>query len=190
MEENLNKTINKKKLIIIISIIIILLGICTFAIFYLNKKVPETSRTYLIDNNFNLSIKNTYNLTEYKNSNNYIFELHSKDNLNIYIDKLENLDNFSLLQIAKADKDYYYSNFESPSNLSDITETLINNFPATNYSFNYLNNETNKIHYLQIYFIKLNNNIYTINIEFPISEKETFSPIVSDIISTISIDFK
>ena len=190
MEENLTKTINKKKVIIIISIIIILLGICTFAGFYLTKKDSESSKTFLIDNNFNLTVQKNYNLTEYQNSNNHILELHSKDNLNIYIDKLENLDNYSLLLIAKADRDYYPSNFESVSSLSEIKELSINNFPVANYSFEYLNNETNEIHYLQINFIKINNDIYTIDVEFPVSETEKFSPIVSDILSTINIDIK
>ena len=190
MEENLNKTINKKKVIIIISIIIILLGICAFTVFYPNKKDSKTSKTFLVDNTFNLTVQKNYNLTEYKNSNNHILELHSKDNFNIYIDKLENLDNYSLFLIAKADRDYYPSIFESASSLSEIKELSINNFPSTNYSFNYLNNETSEIHYLQINFIKINNNIYTIDIEFPISKTEIFSPIVSDILSTISTDIK
>lgn len=187
MEENLNKTINKKK-IIIISIIVILLGLSTFAVFFIKNKNKDTSKTYLIDNNFKITIDNKYNLNNNKLSNSHIFELHSKDNFSIYIDKIENLDNYSLLLIAKGDKNYFPYTFELPNNISEIYETTINNFPITSYSFEYVEKNTNEKYYLQINFIKINNKIYAIDIEYPISETERLSPIISDILSTICID--
>lgn len=190
MEENLNKTINKKKIILIISIIAILLGISMFAAFYANKTPIKTSETYLIDNNFKITINNNLNLNTNKFSDKHIFELHSNNNFNLYIDKIENLDNYSLLLIAKGDKNYFPETFNSFSNISDISETTINNFPISYYNFEYLDTNTNQNYYIQINFIKINNNIYTIDVEFPISEKEIFLPIVSDILSTITTNIK
>lgn len=190
MEENLNKKINKKK-IIIISIITFLLGISVFAVFFfMQPQYKKTSETYFIDNTFKITINNIYDLNSEKFSNNHIFELHSKNNLDIYINKLENLDNYSLLLIAKGDKNYFPNTFESPTNISEISEITINNFPVTTYNFEYLDNVTNENYYIQIYFIKINDKIYTIDIKFPVSETENFSPIVSDIISTININVK
>lgn len=190
MEENLNKKINKKKIIIIALIALILLGISIFTVFFINKKYQKTSKTYFIDNTFNITIDNKYNLNTDKISNTHIFELHSKNNFNIYIDKIENLDNYSLLLIAKGDKNYFPSTLGSISNISEISETTINNFPIVTYSFEYLDNNINQQYYVQIYFIKINNKIYSIDVEFPVSETETFLPITSNILSTINTNIK
>lgn len=187
MEENFNKKINKKKVIIIASIILILLGICAFAIFFIKQNNKKTSETYFIDDTFKITIDNKYNLNPEKLSNNHLFELHSKNNFNIYIDKLENLDNYSLLLIAKGDKNCFPSTFNASTNTSEISETTINNFPVATYNFEYLENETNTQYYLQINFIKINNKIYTIDIEFPVSETQNILPEISTILSTINL---
>ena len=74
--------------------------------------------------------------------------------------------------------------------ISEITETTINNLPVSTYNFEYLENTTNQNYYIQIYFIKINNKIYSIDVEFPISEKEILLPIISNILSTININLK
>ena len=83
-------------------------------------------------------------------SDKHIFELHSNNDFNLYIDKIENLDNYSLLLIAKGDKNYFPETFNSFSNISDISETTINNFPISYYNFEYLDDNTNQNYYIQI----------------------------------------
>ena len=61
MEENINKKINKKK-IIIISIIVFLLGISAFAVFFIKPNSTKTAETYFIDDTFKITIDNKYNL--------------------------------------------------------------------------------------------------------------------------------
>lgn len=186
----LKPEINKKKIIILIIILLVIL-IISLLIFlnYKNKqnKKEISIQTFNIDNNFNIITNKTDKLKSYTPNNNFIFELHSDNNLDIYIDKLENTENFSLQLIAKADSDSYPKNFENVSNLSQTIKNTINGIDIYSYEFDYLDTITNTNNHLKICFLQINEFIYSINFKFPTEQLEIFNPIVDGIINSISI---
>ena len=186
----LKPEINKKKIIILIIILLVIL-IISLLIFlnYKNKqnKKEISIQTFNIDNNFNITTNKTDKLKSYTPNNNFIFELHSNNNLDIYIDKLENTENFSLQLIAKADSDSYPKNFENVSNLSQTIKNTINSIDIYSYEFDYLDTITNTNNHLKICFLQINEFIYSINFKFPTEQLEIFNPIVDGIINSISL---
>ena len=184
--------LNKKKLIITIIILFVLLLACTFISF--NFYTQNTTRdiinntTYLIDNNFNITFSNSYNLKEYKSADYFLLELHSENNLNFYIKKLENLDNHSLYLITKNDCLSFTNNFENVSEISSINYSTINNFDSCNYNFKYLDPSSNLEYYIQVHIIKIGNSIYSFTTDFPFDNSDIFNPIVNDIVNSIFIN--
>lgn len=186
----LKPEINKKKIIILIIILLIILTISL--LIFLNYKNKQNKKeisiqTFNIDNNFNIITNKTDKLKSYTPNNNFIFELHSDNNLDIYIDKLENTENFSLQLIAKADSDSYPKNFENVSNLSQTIKNTINGIDIYSYEFDYLDTITNTNNHLKICFLQINEFIYSINFKFPTEQLQIFNPIVNDIINSISL---
>ena len=186
----LKPEINKKKIIILIIILLVILTISL--LIFLNYKNKQNKKeisiqTFNIDNNFNITTNKTDKLKSYTPNNNFIFELHSDNNLDIYIDKLENTENFSLQLIAKADSDSYPKNFENVSNLSQTIKNTINGIDIYSYEFDYLDTITNTNNHLKICFLQINEFIYSINFKFPTEQLEIFNPIVDGIINSISI---
>lgn len=186
----LKPEINKKKIIILIIILLVILTISL--LIFLNYKNKQNKKeisiqTFNIDNNFNITTNKTDKLKSYTPNNNFIFELHSDNNLDIYIDKLENTENFSLQLIAKADSDSYPKNFENVSNLSQTIKNTINGIDIYSYEFDYLDTITNTNNHLKICFLQINEFIYSINFKFPTEQLQIFNPIVNDIINSISL---
>lgn len=180
---------NKTKSLIVI-VILLLLGISAIAGFliYTHLKKTETNiRTYLVDNTFNINIKDSYNLTEYKTADYFLLELHSNKNLNFYIRKLENLDNYSLFMITKNDCLTFTQNFENVTETSNINYSNINNFESCNYNFKYTDPTINSTYFIQVYLIKIGNSIYSLTADFPFDNIDIFNPIVNDIVNSIFI---
>lgn len=187
----LKPTLNKKRLIITILIILFLLGICLIAgfVFYKNSENSNIKKTtYLIDNNFNISFDDSYNLKEYKSANYFLLELHTENNLNFYIKKLENLDNYSLYMITKNDCLTFTTNFENVTEISNVNYSNINNFESCNYNFKYLDSSSNLMYFMQVYLAKIGNSIYSFTADFPVSSIDFFNPIVNDIVNSISLN--
>ncbi|MGN1298364.1 MAG: hypothetical protein ACI4UE_00035 [Candidatus Scatovivens sp.] len=181
--------INTKKVIICLIILILLLGICLFTAFVFYKNRPtdyNIDKTFLIDNKFNITFSQNYNLEEYKSSDSFLLELHSNSNLNVYISKLDGIENKSLYMIAKADSNSFTKEFDNIAELSDITQHNINEIESYTYNFEYLDS-SNIPYYIQIFFIKLDNSIYSIDIEFPVSNMELMLPAIDNILSTITL---
>lgn len=186
----LKPALNKKKLIITILMILFLLGICIVgrSIFYKNKTNPVVNKkTYLIDNNFNITLNNLYNLKEYKSANYFLLELHSENNFNFYIKKLDNLDDYSLYMITKNDSYSFVSNFENVTEISNINNLNISSLESYNYNFKYLDSISNSTYFIQVYLIKIGDSIYSFTADFPVSSIDIFNPFVSDIINSVTL---
>lgn len=182
-------SLNKKKLIISI-ILLFSLGISAFCGFIIYKNIKNAdikTKIYLIDNTFNVSIKDSYALKQYKTTDYFLLELHSENNLNFYIRKLENLDNYSLYMITKNDCSSFTTNFENVSEISNINYSNINNFESCNYNFNYQDSASNPTYFMQVHLVKIGNSIYSFTSDFPSDSIDIFNPIVNDIVNSIFI---
>lgn len=182
-------SLNKKKLIIII-IILFFLGISIIGGFIIYKNIKNANtktKMYLIDDTFNVSIKESYVLDQYKTTDYFLLELHSENNLNFYIRKLENLDNYSIYMIAKNDCLTFTTNFENVTEISNINYSNINNFESCNYNFKYTDSASSSTYFMQVYLVKIGNSIYSLTADFPVSSMDIFNPIVNDIVNSIFI---
>ena len=168
-----------------------MLGICSIAVFVFYKNREDLNikkTTYLIDNNFNINFDNSYNLKEYKSTDYFLLELHSENNLNFYIRKLENLNNYSLYMIAKNDSLSFTTNFENVTEISNINYSNINNFESYNYNFKYIDSTLKSAYFMQVYLVKIGNSIYSFTADFPVSSTDIFNPIVNDIDNSVSLN--
>ena len=182
-------SLNKKKIIISI-IILFSLIISTIIGFMIYKNIKNDNiktKTYLIDNNFNISIKDSHGLIQYDTTDYFLLELHSENNLNFYIRKLENLDNYSLFMITKNDCLTFTNNFENVTEISNVNYSNINNFESCNYNFKYTDPTINSTYFIQVYLIKIGNSIYSLTADFPFDNIDIFNPIVNDIVNSIFI---
>lgn len=189
-----HKSINKKK-VIIVSIIIIIFILSLFLFFSKknNEVIPENISTS-IDSNPNslffdknktisLEISKHYNLEQYTPKENYLIELRSEDNLNVFVSFREKFVEKELKKVVLADKLAFTESFEKTSNLSELKELNINGNPAYTYSFHYLDQNLNQAFYIQIVWILIDNNYYIFDIEFPLDNINIYANIVNDTLS-------
>ena len=138
------KHLNIKK-VVIISIIfaIILISLIVFIARKIstpknnsnNASTPTTSTYYSSDKSVSLELSNAFNLKQYEPTLNYLIELRSENNLDIFVSKENSIANKSLSQIVTADQIAYLSNFANYSNLSEIKELTVGENQAYTYSF-------------------------------------------------------
>ena len=117
-----------------------------------------------------MELANSFNLKQYQPKQNYLLELRSENNLNIFVSKANALSNRTLSEIANADKTAFLQNFPNNSNLSDIKELSVNNNLAYTYSFHYLDKNLNQAFYLQVIWLQIGDIYYTFDIEFPLDD--------------------
>ena len=186
---------NKKKIIIISSIIITVILLIIGIKIFTNSKKPTTGKNegnfkifYSSDNTAKVSIPKNYNLRQYSTYTNYILELRNEDGLNVFVSKLDNIENNSLEKIAKSDKNTYIKEFSAISNLSDLKEISINGNTAETYSFHYLDSNQRIAFYLQIVFMQIENDIYVFDFDFPLDNLNSYSNFITEFLSNFSIE--
>ena len=189
--------LNIKKVAIIIIIFIILLA---FIIVFIAKKistpknntssvVTETSTIYYSnDKSISIELSNNLNLNTYDSGLNYLLELRSPNNLNIFVSKQDVIQNKDFMKVVNADKLAFLNNFEGYSNLSEIKELSVNNNIAYTYSFHYLDKVLNTAFYLQVIWLQIDNEYYIFDIEFPLNDLSFNTNIVSSVLSTFKLN--
>lgn len=195
---NLQKTLNVKRVIITAAIVLSVLIIVLLFIFLKNSKNDnispnfiynkETNSTTFFDKNkiTNLTISNEYGLEYFTPQNDYLFELRSKQNLNVFISSKSIFEDKSLLDVVNADKLAFTKTFESISNISEIKEITIGEKKGCTYSFHYLDKNINTTFYLQITWIEVDNTYYIFDIEFPLTNLENHKNTITDILNGFS----
>lgn len=187
-----HKQLNYKKIIIAIIISLFLITISIEIISNIckkseEKKIEDTSPNktfYSNDNTISLEISKKYEFTEFTPSNNYLLELRSPKDLNIFISFKNTLQNRPLLEIISADKRSFIEGFNGYSNLSEPKDISINETnPMYTYSFHYLDNKLKKTFYLQIIWIQTQTGYYIIDTEFPLDDLNIYSNIITDILA-------
>lgn len=188
------RQLNIKKIIIIVTILILILLIITLLIARKISKPKTNSDSantttstifYTLDNSAYLELPNSFNLKQY--TSDYLLELRSENNLNIFIEKANVFQNKNLKEVIEADKITFLKNFAGHSNLSESKELSINNNLAYTYSFHYLDKNIGKAFYLQVTWLQINDNYYIFNIEFPLDDLAFNTNISSSVLSNFKV---
>ena len=199
-----HKELNMKKIIIVgviaLFFIVILVEIIS-SIFNSDSDVDNVSKIrdknleeqspnsifYSDNNSISLELSKQYSLSQYHTTNDYLLELRSDDNLNIFVSHRNIIENRSLVEVASADLRSYIGEYNSYSNLSQITELNIKDYKGYTYSFHYLDSKTNTPYYLQVIWIETNNGYYIFDIEFPLDNLNNYTNIINDTISSFAL---
>lgn len=188
-----HRELNVKKIIIVVTIIILLI----FLIFFVPKKIKKIQEKKIEDSNPNstfisndekisLVLSKDYNLSKYKPTQDYILELRSPDNIDVFISHKDLIENRDLNTIISNDRNSYIEKFSSYSNLSNIADLTIDGKQAYSYSFHYLDNKT--AYYLQIIWIQTETGYYIIDVEFPLETLNTNHKVITDLITNFKIN--
>lgn len=195
-----HKKLNIKKVILVIVIIIFLI-ISMFDVIsnFLknnNDEQPENhihteaqnpnSIFYDANNKISVELSKKYELQQYSSTNDYLIELRSPNNLDIFIARKPLIENRTLLEVASADSKAYIENFKSNSNLSNLSDFKIGNKMAYTYSFHYLDNSTKVPYYLQVVWLEVKDYYYVFDIEFPLDNLENYKKIVNETLNSFT----
>lgn len=189
------KKLNIKKIALaIILILFIVIMILDLVSEITNKKEPinvdaQNPNAIFYDSNNTISIElsKQYELSEYKPSGDYLIELRSPNNLNIFISHQDLIENRTLSSIVSSDLRYYIEEYTSYSNLSDVTEFTVKDKIAYTYSFHYLDSKTNTPYYLQVVWLESENGYYIFDIEFPLENLNNYTKIVNETLEAFTI---
>lgn len=135
------------------------------------------------DNLVSLEISKLYKLKQFTPKDDYILELRSDDNLDIFLTKKDKLEDATLKSVASSDNKTFTEKFEKKSNISELKELNLNGIQAYTYSLHYLDQNLNEAYYLQVVWIELDNEYYIFDFEFPLDNLSTYANIVSDTLS-------
>lgn len=154
-----------------------------------NNKTSQNTTSIFHDNSklTSLTLPSTYNLEQYNSNGNYLIELRSNQNLNILISNKDIISSKKLSDIIFADRSSFLKNFESPSEVSEISNIAINGeYEAFTYNFNYIisNHKFN----LQTIWIEAQNKYFVIDIAMPLNEKHLYSNLIQEITSSFTIN--
>ena len=198
---NFRRQLNIAKVLVVAASLIIIILIA-FVFFTPNnnknkeqtKIGSETHENKILDfkdknNEIILSLDSSYGLSQFDSIQDYILELRSEDNLNIFIEKKILSTDKILYNIVTKDKEDYIKKFNSISNISDIREiTLADGTIGYTYGFHYLDKRTRQTYYLQIIWIQKNTSYYITSIEFPLDKLDSYSKIINEL--TTNFKFK
>lgn len=189
------KKLNIKKVIMVV--LIALLLIVSITVFCISRKmekndtnednvVPENvdSKTevfYDINNTVSIEIPKKYELKQTHNSE-YLIKLSSDNNMDIYLSKIDKIENRPLSSIARADKISYLEDYNAYSNLSDLKELNVNGNLAYTYSFHYLDENLRKAFYIQVVLLELEDGIYIFDIDFPLDDLTTYTNVTTEVL--------
>ena len=149
----------------------------------LTNNVTNTTTFFNSDGSIYLELPNTYGLQQYASKNDYLIELRSNIDLNIFISSKNKIEGKSLKDIVYADKLSFVENFQTVSNISEIKELIINGNNACTYSFHYLDENLNTTFYIQVSWLEINNNYYVFDIEFPLNDLNNYINIITDVLN-------
>ncbi len=186
-----HRELNIKK-VLIFAIIIILIIVVFLVPKNLKKseeqKTEESNQNITFmsnDNRISLLLPKEYGFSEYKPVQNYILELRTENNIDIFVSHKELVENRNFNNIVSTDRESYIKTFNTYSNLSEIADLTISGNPAYSYSFHYLDNNT--AYFLQIIWIQTDTGYYIIDIEFPLSTLSSNYKLINDIITNFKI---
>lgn len=173
---------NKKYIFIGIGIISVV--IITISVMIICNKTKITYTTLKSTNSkFSVDIPSNinYEFTSEQNSD-FTIDLYSlKDEMYIYASSIEKTRTLDLLQIVQDDKSLYISNKENITNDSGISEVIIKDYKAYEYSIQYYDKEYGKNFYSNVVWIETSTDIYILNFEVVSTNADKYKDIFSNI---------
>lgn len=187
--------LNLKKVLITVAIAMLAILIITFVIKGRKgpdiKTVKEEVKSTVFtstDNSMSMEFSNKYELAPYKSTQDYVLELRSSKNVDIFVSRKDLVQNKSLYNLVSTDKNSYISNFANSSNVSDMAELNINGHIAYTYSLNYVDStDGNSSYYLQVFWIQTEKGYYIIDVEFPLDSLEKNSDIINELAESFKV---
>ena len=153
-----------------------------------NIEAQNPNSTFYSENrSISLELSKQYGLFQYYTTNDYLIELRSENNLNIFVSHRNIIENRSLTEVVSADLHAYIENYANYSNLSQIAELNTNNYKGYTYSFHYLDSSNNVPYYLQIVWLETEKGYYIFDIEFPLESLNDYVNIINDTIYSFVI---
>lgn len=188
--------LNVKKVIGILVIIFIFICLVAFGIENYHKtpenqpiaqedNINQSTIFYSDDNSISVELLNSYKLKKYESD--YLLELRSHDDLNIFISKNPAIENKNLADLIEKEKNNYLSTFENTSNISESKSITVNENTVYTYSFHYLDPNVNTTFYLQVMWLQIGNDYYTFDIEFPLDKLSFFTNVSTSILYSFSV---
>ena len=103
------------------------------------------------------------------------------------ISKLDGLEGRDLHSIARADRLAYLESYNTFSNSSELRELDVNGNQAFTYSFHYLDENLGKAFYIQVVIMKVENNIYVFDMDFPLEEINFYTNLLPDTLANFKV---
>ena len=185
------------KIIILVIVLLFLLILIIEMVSHISKKTEEkiieetnpNTTFFSKDSTLSLEIAKKYEFKQFHVNENYLLELRSNRNLDIFVSHKDKIEGKNLSEVVSADKRAFLDEFDSSSNISDQQEIKVpNNLPAFTYSFQYLDKNTNKAYYLQVIWIETDDGYYVIDVEIPLEYLNYYSTIITDTMSGLKIN--
>ncbi len=185
--------------IVIIAIIIIIFTVHSFLqVVNMSQTGKTTPSKIYYDKDKSVSIildkelNKKYKFKQYNSINDYLIELRSENNIDVFISRKEKLEDRDFAQVVQADCQEYVSQFSNYTNASLPQEFQTNISPsAYTYSLQYLEKQSKTPYYLQVTWIEMDDYYYIIDTEMPYSileeTPEEATNILTDILSNINI---
>ena len=175
MDTNANKkqSTTKRNLILLIIILLLILIVRSLVFLLKNPNVditPGTS-TYLSNNSvISVTVPNKYEFSVVED-NSYLLELRStKISSNVFISENSAINIRDIKKFVSSDKNDYISKFPNISNVSDISETTVNNLTTYNYNFYYKGNM-----FVDVYWILKDDKLYVIDFNINTDNSDFYS---------------
>lgn len=149
-----------------------------------NKNESVESKTEIFtdtEKTVSIEVPKKYGLKQAHNSE-YLIKLSSEANVNVYLSKIEKMENRPLSSVARADKLAYLEEYNAYSNLSDLKELNVNGHEAYIYSFHYLDENLRKAFYIQVVLMELEDGIYIFDIDFPLDDLSMYTNLITEVL--------
>ena len=154
-----------------------------------NKNKEEQVNNVIIqsdDEKYQISLPEDIEI-QFNTDENYTLDLFSeKDNFYLYVNTIYKTREIDLLDYVKDDKDFVLSNKNNTRDTIDIASINLKNYIAYSYSFTYTDSDFSKDFFTQIVWIETLDNIYILNLEVSIENKDKYIQIFNDIINSFT----
>lgn len=191
-----HKKLNIKKVLLVVTIVLFLsISIFDIVSNLLNNTTQNTKHAeaqnpnsvfYDANNKISVELSKKYELKQYNSVNDYLIELRSPNNLDIFISSKPIIENRTLSEVVAADSNSYIENFNNNSNLSDLSEFKVGDKIAYTYCFHYLDSSTKTPFYLQIVWLQTEKCYYVFDIEFPLENLENYTKIINETLNSFT----